>query len=270
MNEQNHIDQAHIDQQVQDLLQGGIDGELSTSEQNELDRLLAGSDEVYVLHEELKAFTRLLEEIPEREPPEYLQSAIEMQVSLPVQSGSHREKQVFFGSWLTAHWLRTGLALAAGVVLTVGVYEMGSEPVTARDAASMVGTVVKNRTTDQGELLDSVQVLTDRLNGLVVLRNKNELFTLDVELTSDGPVEVVVSFAEHGLEFEGFTRKPDPEDVISVADGFVNVASSGERHYTLKLRRASDGKKVAALKLEFFVNNSLVQQAELSVSRHIE
>ena len=98
----------------------------------------------------------------------------------------------------------------------------------------------------------------------------NELFTLDVELTSDGPAEVVVSFAEHGLEFEGFTRKPDSEDVIFVADGFVNVTSSGERHYTLKLRRTSDGKKVAPLKLEFFVNNNLVQQAELSVSRHIE
>ena len=261
MNEQNQVNQR-----TQDLLNGGIDGELGTAGQEELDLLLAGSDKVRDLNEELKNLTSLLDELPEREPPQYLQSAIERQVRLPVQSNRHEEKQGFFGTWFPARWLRTGFALAAGAVLTVGVYEMGSEPITAEDAANLVGTVVKSQAMDQSELLDSIHIFTDTLNGLVELRNKNDLFTLDVQLNSDGPTQVMVDFAGRGLEFEGITRKQDRKDAVSIADGSINVASSGEQRYTLKLRRITEmqGQEIAPLKLEFFSNNTLVHKAELT------
>ena len=171
MNEQKHNELSDIERRVFDLINGGIDGELSTTEQSELDRLLTGSEKVRDLNEELITMTGLLDQVPELEPPEYLQSTIERQVSLPVAGKSNDEKQGFFGTWLPAHWLHASVALAAAVVLTVGVYEMGSEPMTARDAANMVGTVVKNPVTAQGELLGRVHLNTDTLNGLVELRN---------------------------------------------------------------------------------------------------
>ena len=59
MNEQNHIDQRS-----EDLLNGGIDGELSSSEQSELDSLLAGSDKLLDLNKELKSLTGLLDSLP--------------------------------------------------------------------------------------------------------------------------------------------------------------------------------------------------------------
>jgi len=262
MNEQNHIDQH-----VHDLLNGSVDGELSIAEQGELDRILADSDKVRGLNEELKAFTSLLADLPEREPPEYLQSAIESQVRLPVQSNSHEEKQGFFGTWLPAHWLRTGFALATGAILTVGVYEMGSESITAEDAANMVGTVVRSPSADQGELLDSIHVFTDTLNGRVELRNRDDSFTLDVQLNSEGPSKVVVNFAGRGLEFEDIARKQDHKDAISVVNGSINVIGSGEQRYSLNLRRTSETQQAAPLALGFFADNTLVHEAELNVSQ---
>lgn len=269
MNEQNNIDQR-----TQDLLNSGIDGELSTAEQSELDGLLAGSERLQNLNAELKALCGLLDSLPDVDPPNYLQESIERQIRLPVQSdrqqsNSHEEKSGFFGTWLPVHWMRTGFALAAGAVLTISVYEMGSKPMTAEDASQLVGTMVKPPATDQGELLDSISILTDTLSGSVELRNKDDLFTLDVKLNSDGPTQVVVHFANRGLKFEGITRMQDRQDAVSIVDGAVKITSSGEQRYTMNLRRIDGHQEqaIAPLELEFFANRLLVLKARLSVSQ---
>lgn len=269
MNEQHNIDQP-----TRDLLNGGIDGELSEAEQAELEGLLAGSDLVQDLNTELKTLTGLLDSLPEVDPPQYLQESIERQIRLPAQSNRqknlpHGEKPGFFGTWLPAHWMRTGFALAAGAVLTISVYEMGSEPMTAEDASRLVGTLVKPAVAEQGDLLDSIQIHNQALTGSVELRSKDDLFTLDVKLNSDGPTQVVVNFANRGLEFEGITRMQDRQDAVSIVDGAVNITSDGEQHYTMNLRRIDgrQGQEIAPLELEFFANRQLVHEASLSISQ---
>jgi len=84
MNEPTHNDQLKADQHVLDLLNGSIDGELSTAEQAELDGLLAGSARVRDLNRELGTLTDTLDGVPEKQPPEYLHNAIINQVRLPV------------------------------------------------------------------------------------------------------------------------------------------------------------------------------------------
>lgn len=262
MTEQNHIDQYTLD-----LLNSAIDGELNTGEQAELDVLLAGSDKVRDLNEELKTFTRLLDETPDLEPPEYLQSVIESQIRLPVQNHGRDEKSGFFAAWLPSHWLGTGFALAAGAVLTITVYQMEPDAITAQDSATMVGTVMSTPAPDPGELLDSIDISTDTLNGRIELRSKDDLFNLEVQLISDGPTQVVVNFAGQELEFAGITRKQDHEDAVSVTDASILVASNGEQRYTVRLRRTSQGAVIAPLELEFFANNTLVYKAELRITQ---
>jgi hypothetical protein len=264
MNEQNHIDQR-----TQDLLNGGIDGELSSSEQSELDSILAGSDKLHDLNKELRSLTGLLDSLPEVEPPQYLQEAIERQIRLPVQSDRFEEKRGFFGTWLPAHWMRTGFALAAGAVLTVSVYEMGSTPMSAEDASNLSGTIVNRQATSQGELLDSIHIFTNTLSGSVEIRSKDDLFILDVQLSSDGPTQLVVDFAGRGLDFEGVTHMQDRQDDVSIVNGSVKVATNGEQRYTMSLRQnnAYRGQATAPLELDFFANNSLVHEANLRVSQ---
>lgn len=269
MNKQNHIDLAPVGQRTQDLINGRIDGEISVTEQAELDRLLVTSKDARKLNEDLRTLTRVLDELPDIEPPQFLQSAIERQVRVPVQGNLDSNKPVFLGGLLNANWLRTSLALAAGVVLTFGVYEMGSEPITTRDTATMTGTVLKNGFSGQnGSLLDSIDLNTEKLKGLIELRNKDDLFTLDVKLSSDGPSEVVVNFAGRGLEFDGKTPMQNPAVTVSVRDGSIHLASQGEQHYTVMLRRTSQAGQAAPLELDFFADNELIQKAELIISQY--
>ena len=261
--------QHNIDQRAWELLNGGVDGELSAAEQEELLKLLAESGEAREINKELKSLAKLMAEVPECDPPQYLQESIERQIRLPVEDVGPEKTRGFFGTWLSANWLRTGFALAAGVVLTVGVYEMGSEPITDMDASNLVGTVVKTQVTAQGLLLDRINISNDRLNGQVEVREKDGLFTLNVQLKSEGPTEVVVSFAGRGLDFEGITRRQDRNDTVIVEDGSVNVTSSGDQSYTLNLRRNKDTleQNLTPLELGFYADKVLVREAELNVSR---
>lgn len=156
------------------------------------------------------------------------------------------------------------------VVLTVGVYEMGSEPITEMDVTNLVGTVIKSQLPDRGELVDQIRISNDILSGLVELRQTDNLLTLDVQLSSDGPTEVVVNFAGRGLDFAGTTRMQDRNDAVTVVDGFIKIVSSGEQGYRLKLRRNENTQEpqTAPLELEFFANNKLVHQARLNIVRH--
>lgn len=267
MNNQNHTGQAPDDQYVYDLINGSIDGEITPVEQDELDRLLAESPSARKLDQELRSITHILNDLPQIKPPGYLQDAIERQVRLPARKAVSAAREGFKGSWLNANWLRTGFALAAGVILTVGVYEMGSEPVSDRDAANMSGTMVKSGLNEQsGSLLDSLQLNTGQLDGLVELHAKDDLFTLNVRLVSDGPSEVIVNFAASGMEIDGVSRMQYPVDTVAIEDGSIHLSSSGEQHYVVKLRRTSQQQQVAPLKLDFIAGNELVLQSELNVS----
>jgi hypothetical protein len=254
-----------IDSRQNELLNGGIDGELNAEERGELDKLLASSESIRDINKELTDLTDLLDATPERDPPEYLQQAIVRSVRLPV-ADKQEEKPGIFAGWLPSNWLRTGVALAAGAVLTVGIYEMGSVPMTAEDSANLVGTIVQKPVPGQGILIDTVYINNDSLAGVVELRKNEDLYTLDVQLNSDGLTEVNVDLTGLGLEFEGITRMQDDRDNVSVINGSVNVASSGGQHYALKLRGTAAGSEQLAtpLRVEFFANNTLVHQAELS------
>ena len=265
MSDQKHNERAEVTQHVYDLLNGGIDGELSRAEQLELNTVLANSQQVRDLNEELLSVTGLLDKAPEREPPQYLQAAIERQVRLPSASNSKGKPGNFFNTWLTPVWLRTGVVLAAGVVLTFGVYEMGSGPMSARDAANMTGTVVKHPVSAQGEVLDSFRLDSETLEGYVEIRSSGDVFSLDMQLNSAGPAEIVVDFSDRGLELASVMRGQDEMPFESTLDGFVRLVNNGSQTYSLKLQRTADVPQAKPLGMEFFSGNKLVHEAELSM-----
>jgi len=262
MNEPTHNGQSHVDQHVLNLLNGSMDGELSAAEQSELDALLAGSAHVRDLHEELKALSGILDGAPEREPPEYLHEAIISQVRLPVNSGVLEQKPGLFSQWLAAPWMRTGLAMTAGVLLTFGIYQTGTENLSPEDAARMTGTVVKN---PAGVLLDSTQFNAESIIGKAELRSRDGQLFVDVYLESDGEAVLNLGFTEQDLEYDGINGLQDSSDDVTVSNGLVSVVSSGKQHYELLLRSAADLDKEQSspLKLAFYAGSVLVHEAEL-------
>jgi len=267
MNEPTQNDQLKVDQHVLDLLNGSIDGELSTAEQAELDDLLAGSARVRELNTELRALTDTLDGVPEKQPPEYLHNAIISQVRLPVAAD---QKPGLISKWLAAPWMRTGLALAAGVLMTVGIYQTGSENLSPEDAARMTGTVLKN---PAGVLLDSTRFQSGAMNGNAELRSKGGLLSIDIHLESDGEALFSLGFAGQSLELVSVNGLNNPEVDVAVSDDSVKVTGSGTQHYELLLRSTaesaanSESNPPGPIALEFFADSVLVHEAELDSSQ---
>lgn len=267
MNQQDQNGTAPVDQRTQDLVNASIDGEISAVEQDELDRLLLSSESVREFDRELRTVTKLLDDLPEHEPPAYLQSAIERQVRLPVDGLAQKRSSGWF-AWLDSSRWRTGLALAAGVVLTVSVYEMGSKPVSVDDTRNMSGTIIKHGNSGRhDEILDSIRLDGGQLNGLVELRNESDLFTVDVQLNSTVPVDVVMNFAGSGLDLEGASNASDLENAVSFGDGKIRLASNGKEHFSVKLRRSPETRTSDSIQLDFYAEDRLVKKAELNISR---
>lgn len=261
------------DEQLRDLLNASIDGELNVSEQNEVDSRLAASEKVRDLHAELKSFVVLLNELPEREPPTYLLNTIESQLRLPAQSHQREvelgagEKSGWLNAWIPTNWLGTGLALAAGVILTVGIYQTGSDFPAEINTSDMTGTIVQSPETQAGILLDLVDFKSAALESVIELRERSGLLIVDVQFVSIGAAALQINFAGRGLEYAGLEQLQSQSNAVSIEKGSIHVASGGEQHYRLLLRPTSKppGQQLTSLGLEFFADNKLVHSAELSL-----
>lgn len=273
MNEPTHIKHPPADQHVLNLLNGNIDGELSVLEQAELDKLLAGSAHARALHKALKTLAGILDGLPEREPPDYLHHVIMSQVitstsgaGLALAGGAKGEKPGPLRRWLSTPWMRTGLAMTAGLMLTMGIYQSGSENLSPADASGMAGTVMKN---PYGVLLDSTRFDTKTMNGKAELRYEDGLLTLDVHLDSDGRAVLNLDLSGQDLVYAGINGLKNQAGNVAVANDSVSVTGSGLQHYELLLKRKAEvsGGNLGPLVLEFYANNVLIHKAELGRSK---
>lgn len=258
------------EQQIQELLNRGIDGELDVAEQRELDLLLASSEEIRDLNEELKAFAGFLDQVPDREPPQYLHNAIISQVRLPVPGDAHTDKTGFFSTWFAAPWMRTGVAVAAALMLTIGIYQTGSENLSVEDTSSMTGTIVRSPNAQTGALIDRVQFLTATMKGTAELHNEEGLLSVSVVLESEGPAVLSLGFNGQSFAYEGITGLQNSLTDVSVAEGSIHVSTAGQQNYSLLLKDISENQAGRQanfpLVLEFYANNVLVHEAELGGS----
>lgn len=273
MNKPTDIKQSPAEQHVLNLLNGSVDGELSAAEQAELDELLANSAHVRAMNEELKALAGVLDGLPEREPPEYLHHVITSQAittisrgRLPAVGGAQGDKPGSFRRWLAMPWMRTGLGVTAGLLLTVSIYQTGSENLSPADTSDMTGTVMKN---PRGALLDSTRFNAEALNGKAELRYKDGLLSVDVYLESDGRAALNLDLSGQDLQYAGIIGLPDQAGNVAVADDSISVAGSGLQHYAVLLKRKVEvpGGNPGPLRLEFFADNVLIHKAELGRSR---
>jgi hypothetical protein len=266
MNEQTHIDPTNTDQHILDLLNGSIDGELNVPEQTELDTLLDGSERIRDLNSELINLAGMLDDVPKREPPGYLLDAITSQVRLPVPANG-QQKAGLFSQWLSSTWMRTGLAMAAGVLLTVGIYQSDSGGLSPEDAANMTGTIVKH---PSAVLAGSTRFDTDVMSGEAQLFYRDNLLYVEVRLESDGESVLNLDFSGQGLAYAGIKGVHNQADVVEVVKNSIVITSTGgEQQYELLLKPTEEFLHNDSTKLMvgFFADNVLIHQAELGGSR---
>ena len=219
-------------QEQRELVQAAVDGELSASERADFQALCESSAEARSLYEQLQAVTHALDSLPPLEPPANLHAAIMAKVSLPKPSPLKTWFERFSGSPL----VRYGFAASAAVLVTVGVYQAGSELDTTADFSSMVGTLGKPGSVSEGALLDFHRYSVADASGQVRLLQQSGHLALEFEMRSSEPVAFSVNLPEEALQFEAFAQQNDALAMLRFEDGRLVGEAQGEQRFVVLLK----------------------------------
>jgi hypothetical protein len=217
-----------------ELINAEIDGELRPDEQAELDVLLESSADLQATRAELQKLAHMLESVPEQTPPADLADRILGRIELPNQQSAF-SLSGFFSSFQVAP---TAVAFAAGLLVTVGVYEMTSERAVGLDASSLVGTMVAKPQSQPGIHKDSMVIKVPGASGTVVLTGSGNMRILNFDLDTVEETEIVIALAEANLDFGGIARAASgtsAEQSYQVSDGTLRMINQGHQAFSVFL-----------------------------------
>jgi anti-sigma factor RsiW len=231
-----------LDERTLDLINAGIDGELSPEESRQLDAILDSSAEARAMRAELLKLSNLLDSQPAVQPPADLSNRILHQIQPQTQ-----KKEFSLASFIASFQPATaGAAFAAGLLATVAFYEISPSGGTGLDTSGMVGTMLADPDSVRTDQADSISFDGLGVTGKVTLQTANEVFALEFDFDSKTPVEVEIAFAEAGLGFGGIAHavigSDEAEKSYELSGGTLRVVNQGRQAFTVFLLGvASDG-----------------------------
>lgn len=251
-----------IDPNIVELINADIDGEISPAQKQELDAALAANPQAQAMHAELSGLSSTLDELPDLDPPPHLKHAI--MASIPAsQAEPHTE-----GNWLltlfAAPALRYAAMFAAGALLTLSL--VSSDQLSDRaftDVTGLVGTMSSD--VPDGPGIQVTRIDRPEVAGRVSLRNSGPLLIVDFDLVSAGPVDIVASYSDQSIWFNGFAQLESPGASISAESGRVTMQIDGRRRYALFLHNAGD--RDIAINLQFKSGENIVYDTEVNYAQ---
>ena len=85
--------------------------------------------------------------------------------------------------------------------------------------------------------------------GRVSLRSSGSLLIVDFDLVSRGPMDIVASYADQAVWFNGFAQLESPGATITAQAGQVTMQIDGKRRYALFLQNG--GNRDVRINLQF-------------------
>ena len=248
------------DNKIIELINADIDGEITSDEKAELTRVLENDAEARAMHEQLSALCESLDSEAQIDPPPHLRHVIMNQV--PEKSAEPESE-----SWLHALFVtpavRYAATFAAGVIMTILIVDSGQiEQTRFDDMTRLVGTV--SDTSEYGPAVASMTIHKADVAGQVALRRADPIMILDFNLATKGPVDIVASYTDRTVWFNGFAQLEATGTSITADDGEIRIQVNGKRRYAVFLHN-SDSRNVS-IELQFFANGQPIHRETLEYS----
>ena len=246
-----------IDEKYEELINADIDGEIQPDEKAELDTFLATSEAGRALQEELRDLCTTLDAEDLLDAPQHLRHVV--MNSLP-NLKPVAESPGFLQSLFAVPAMRYAATFAAGVVMTVVIVDSGQIQQDAfNDVTGLVGTI-----SDVDEMapgIDSTTIHKSDVAGSVTLRRADPILIIDFDLSTKGPVDIVASYDDKTVWFNGFAQLESTGTTVSAGEGQIRVQVEGKRRYVVYLHNSESHN--LSINLEFFANGEAVHEAVL-------
>ena len=250
-----------IEQDIVELIHADIDGEISDAERERLRTHLASNPEAQRLHDEVAELCHALDDIEERAPPAHLKHLILDSIKTPEQQTV--EEPPFWKSFLVAPPLHYAGTFAAGSLVTFLIISSNQISETAFDGVTdLVGTMTAD--IDAGNTpADSTINLSDQmLAGVIKAHRAGPIMVIDFDLTSIEPVQIIATFTDPDVWFNGFAQLESDGTSVSAETGRVTLSMSGKRRYAMYLHNASGSS--ATVSLQFVAAGRTIHEDNLT------
>lgn len=251
-----------IDPKIVELINADVDGEISPEQQQELEAALAASPAAQAMHTELSAIGATLDELPDLDPPPHLKHAI--MASVPSAQPEPQTRDNWLLSLFATPALRYAAMFVAGSLLTLSLVNSDQLSNNAfTDVTDLVGTISSGVPGGPGAHITRID--RPEVAGRVSLRNSGPLLIVDFDLVSAGPVDIVASYADQTIWFNGFAQLESPGASISAESGRVTMQIDGKRRYALFLHNAGD--REIAINLQFRSGEDIVYDTKVTYAQ---
>ncbi|MDH3747966.1 MAG: hypothetical protein OER97_07135 [Gammaproteobacteria bacterium] len=250
-----------------ELLSAAADGDLTSAERAELDKLLSESAEIRKLQGEFNDMDDLLNRLPDLNPPAGLHDQIMQQASLPRPKA---EDAWSISDWFHSITLRSILGHAAatafGALLVIVAYESRPNFGPSPDLDDLVGTMAPSAGVTA--MLDRFSVDETGVSSIARLEQRGDSVVLDIRIDTKQLVEVSVDLAASGFEIEALAQTQSNFESIQLADHVLKIKGRGQRRFAVLLRKRDDTDFAgeAKISLEYSSNGILLQQGTLRLN----
>jgi hypothetical protein len=246
-----------IEQKYFELIQAAIDGEISSSDKDELDAFLAGSEEGRAVYSELVGLCQSLDGMPEIEPPPHLKHTL---MNMAPTKSQVSPSPGFLERLFAGPMLGYIGVFAAGAVFTLAIVDSGQISRGAfDDVTGLVGTM-----SDADFVVPehaSISVDRSEVAGTVTLRSTGPILIVDFELSSRQPVEILAGYSDQSIWFNGFAQLESSGTSVAAETGLVRLEMDGNRRYAVYLN--NPGQRPTTINLQFMAGGQVIHQAQL-------
>lgn len=247
-----------IDEKTTALIHANIDGEITPEEKAELEAFLADSREGRRLDAELRSLGATLDSVTLLDPPQHLRHVVMNTIPKAVPEAAPAPG--FLQSLFAAPALRYAATFAAGVVMTISIVDSGNIQQSAfDDVTGLVGTI--SDSAEMGPGVDSEVIHKAAVAGTVTLRESGEMLIIDFDVSTKGPIDIVASYDDSSIWFNGFAQLESTGTSVSAADGEITIQVEGKRRYVVYLHNSEEHK--LSINLAFFADGEAIHEAVL-------
>lgn len=245
-----------IDPNIVELINADIDGEISPADKDTLEAMMAESPEAQAMHAELSGLSSSLDDLPDLDAPPYLIHTIMAEVP----KNESQDRGDFLRGLFAAPALRYAAMFVAGSVLTLSL--VSSDQVSERafnDVTGLVGTISSEVPVGPG--IQTLQIDRTDVAGHITVRSSGPLLIVDFDLVSNGPIDIVASYSDQSVWFNGFAQLESPGASISAESGRISMKINGKRRYALYLHNAGD--RNVSINLRFMSDGEVVYDTDI-------
>ena len=251
-----------IDPKIIEMINAEIDGEISAADLRELEKALAVNAEARLFREEVSRICKSMDADDMLEAPSHLSHAILAATESRSRKRNNSRGRGTLVKWFSVPALRLAGAFAAGIILTLSF--ASSDRIyrgAFHDVTDLVGTIADPPSAPSDR--HSLQISRTDVAGLIVAHRSGQILVIDFDLVSRGPVDIVASFADKGIWFNGFAQLESTGTSVAAVPGRVILSMEGKRRYALYLR--DDGNKESSIDLQFVSSGTIVHEARLTI-----